>query len=134
VWFRREALEPTVQLIIDVKARHRISHHKAGQAILITILSRYGMPSQALVVESCHQQTVTADPDLVLLTDVHGVPIYAHRRVATFIRWHPLCLTVRGPGWWPAFAIVGGDGALDELARWEQGHPGLAVLERSPAA
>lgn len=123
-----------MQLIIDVKARQLISHRKTGQAILITILSSYGMPSQALAVESCNQQTVTADPDLVWLTDVNGVPIYAHQRVATFIRWQPLCLTAHGPGWWPVFAIVGGDGAFDDLARWEQGHPGLAAVERSTAA
>jgi hypothetical protein len=123
-----------VHISVDAKAHRFFQRPRSGQAILITILCNYGLPTEALAVEWCGLHEVTNDPAAVLMGEERGVPIYAYARVAVYAQWHPLRITTQGPGWWPALAIEGSEDVLRDLVRWEHRHPGLAVAQPSPAA
>ena len=121
-------------LVVEAKASQYLRRRQVDQAVLITIYCNYGMPLEALTVELNPRQILRRDPTVALLGDVQGVPVYANRRVAAYARWHALRLTTQGPGWWPALAIAGGQSVLQDIARWERTHPGMAAICPSPAA
>jgi hypothetical protein len=123
-----------MSLVVEAKADRYLRNQQPDRAVLITIYCNYGMPVEALTVELNPQQMMRRDPTVTLIGAVHGLPVYANLRVAAFARWHSLCLTTQGPRWWPALAIAGGQSVLQDIARWERTHPGMAAMRPSPAA
>jgi hypothetical protein len=126
------AKEPAMDLVFDAKARRLLDHRRASNAVLITIVGNYGMPGSTLAAEWRPLEQVMHDPDLVRLDVQNGVPIYAHRRLATYARWHPLHVTTHSLGWWPSFAIERGEQVWRDLVHWERTHPSL--LSSTPLA
>jgi hypothetical protein len=119
-------------LSLDARARRLLTRRRPGQVLTLTIVSNYGLPGAMLTVEWRPGQQVEHDPDLVYVGIEQGAPIFAHRRLAAYARWRPLCLTAHGPVWWPVLTVAHGTAAWRDLARWEQTHPGLTI--NAPAA
>lgn len=114
-------------LSLDARARRLLARRRPGQVLSLTIVGNYGLPGAMLIAEWCPAQLVEYDPDLVYVGIEQGAPIFAHRRLAAYAHWRPLCLTARGPSWWPSFAVAHGTEAWRDLVRWEQTHPGLTI-------
>jgi hypothetical protein len=114
-----------MDLVFDAKARRLLDHRRAGNAVLVTIVGNYGMPGSTLTAEWRPLEHVMHDPDLVQLDVQSGVPIYAHRRLAAYARWHPLQVTTHSLGWWPSFAVERGEQVWRDLVHWERTHPSL---------
>jgi len=116
-----------MDLVFDARARRLLDHSRPGQAVLITIVGNYGLPGTALTAEWCQARQAECDPDLLHVDSCHGVPIFAHRRVAAYARWHELPITARSFGWWPTFAVAHAGEICRDLVRWERLHPGLCA-------
>jgi hypothetical protein len=114
-----------MNVAVDAKAARLLGHRRPGQAVLITILCTYALPIETLTVEQLPEAWAAPDPDLAYLGTLAGVPLYAHRRLAAYARWHPLTLTASGL-WWPSLAVEGADEVLRDLAFWERTHPNLS--------
>lgn len=121
-------------LFIESRAAQYLRRPRPGQAVLINIYCNYGMPVEALSVEWNPQHLMHRDPTVALIGEEQGVPVYAGRRVAAYIRWHTLRLTTQGPGWWSALAVAGSQATLQDMARWERLHPGLFAALPPPDA
>ncbi|GEM_PF-3273731 len=116
-----------MDIAVDNKASRLLEHRRQGQAVLITILCNYALPTEALTAEWSHVEWAAHDPDLAYLGTLSGTPCYVHRRLAAYARWHPLTLTAGTP-WWPSFAVEKAGEVLRDLAVWEQTHPGLCEI------
>lgn len=123
-----------MHVTVDDRARQALGRQRSGQALLVTILSSYGLPNEALSVEWCSRHEAEHDPTLTKLGQEGSVPVYVHRRVAAYARWRPLRLTAKTLLWWPRIAVADGDAVLRDLTRWERAHPGLRVLDVAHAA
>ena len=119
-------------LTLDARARRLLARHRPRQVLILTIVGNYGLPGAMLTAEWRPIEQVEYDPDLVYVGIEQGAPLYAHRRLAAYARWRPLCLTAHGPGWWPSLAVAHATESWRDLVRWEQTHPGLTI--NSPAA
>jgi len=91
--------------------------------VLITIVGGYETPFDMLTVEWRHAAGARQDPDLVLIEDRDGVPIYAHQRIAAYARWHPLRVTTWDLAWWHVLVIDQADETWKRVTRWERAHP-----------
>ena len=121
-----------MDLVFDAKARRLLDHRRAGNAVLITIVGNYGMPGSTLAAEWRPLEHVMHDPDLVRLDVQNGVPIYAHRRLAAYARWHPRDVSTHNLGCSPSFAVERGEQVWRDLVHWERTHPSL--LSSRPVA
>lgn len=114
-------------LSLDARARRLLARRRPGQVLVLAIVGNYGLPGAMLSAEWRPVEQVEYDPDLVYVGIEQGAPIGAHRRVAAYARWCPLCLTAHGPAWWPVLAVAHGTAAWRDLVRWECTHPGLTI-------
>jgi len=123
----REAKEPKVGLEWDVKALRLLEQRRQGQAIVISVVCDYAMPNERINVEWSGAESAERDPDLVQLDARAGVLVYTHCRIAAYLRWQPLRVTVSTLPWWRCFVVEHDAEVLRALRRWEGAHPSLRV-------
>ena len=111
----------------DDKALRLLEQRRPGQAVVVTVVCDYAMPNERISVEWSGAESAGRDPDLLQLDTPCAAPVYAHRRVAAYLRWKPLRVTASALPWWRYFVVKQDAEALRAFHRWEGAHPGLRV-------
>jgi len=111
----------------DARALRLLEQQHQGQAILVSVVCDYAMPNERINVEWSGASSAGRDPELVRLDGRDGVTVYAHRRIAAYLRWNSLRVTASALPWWRCFVVEHEVEALRALRRWEGAHPGLRV-------
>jgi hypothetical protein len=124
-----EAKEPAMALEFDDTAR-ALLRRRRGHGLSILFVNGYGLGVEGLSVEWCRSAGAEHDPGLTFLGTYDGVPIYVHRRLAAYLRWHPLRLRAGGHAWWQGLSVEGDGEVLRALAFWESTHPQLCGRTR----
>jgi hypothetical protein len=106
----------------DDRALHLLAHQRPGQAVVITLMPLRGY-GEALTVKCCSVRAAACTPVFVWLEDQQGVPVYAHRRVAAYVRWKTLRLTTWSLACWHYLAVDREIEVWYDLIRWERTHP-----------
>jgi hypothetical protein len=123
-----------VGLELDDRARHLLEHQRQGQAVSIVVVRNAGSPAEGLSVERCRATQAEHDSSLVRLNTAFEVPIYVHRRLATYLRWHTVRLTTWTLAAWHGLQVEGEGDVVRHLAAWERTHPGLCRLTLQASA
>jgi len=111
----------------DVKALRLLEQRRQGQAIVVSVVCDYAMPNERINIEWSGAESAERDPDLVQLDARAGVLVYTHCRIAAYLRWQPLRVTVSTLPWWRCFVVEHDAEVLRALRRWEGAHPSLRV-------
>jgi hypothetical protein len=116
-----------VALILDACAMHLLAHQRPGQALVITLTRRRGggLPMEMLTIRWDRVSAAERKAHLEQLDVQQGVPIYVHRRLAIYARWHALPITARRLAWWRYFEVDRELEVWHNLVQWERSHPGL---------
>ncbi len=111
----------------DVRALRLLEQRRQGQAIVVSVVCDYAMPNERINVEWSGAESAGRDPELVRLDRRDGVTVYAHRRIAAYLRWNSLRVTASALPWWRCLVVEHEVEALRALRCWEGAHPGLRV-------
>ncbi|HZS88852.1 MAG TPA: hypothetical protein VFE42_15370 [Chloroflexota bacterium] len=115
-------------LDLDEQAMRELANHRTGQALVVTVSYTRGHwgPTGMLTARWCRLGDAARDPGLVFQCVREGVPVYLHRRVAAYVRWHLVRLRAVTLAWWRFLVVERELEVWYNLMEWEHAHPGLS--------